>query len=223
MKGQQSHLRTRIPAEGMNYKGYNIAVHEFGHNVEQTISMYNVDNFMMAGVPNTAFTEALAFVFQKRDLQLLGIENNDPEKDKMDILDKFWSLYEIMGVSMLDISIWEWLYGNPNALESALENIVRNALRYSHTKIEVGFAVDKDGITITVDDDGPGVSPEDREQIFRPFYRTDEARDRESGGTGLGLAIVETAIQQHRGWVKAEDSPLGGLRLVIWLPLYKRS
>lgn len=57
------------------------------------------------------------------------------------------------------------LYGNPNALESALENIVRNALRYSHTKIEVGFAVDKDGITITVDDDGPGVSPEDREQI----------------------------------------------------------
>lgn len=67
------------------------------------------------------------------------------------------------------------------------------------------------------------VSPEDREQIFRPFYRTDEARDRESGGTGLGLAIVETAIQQHRGWVKAEDSPLGGLRLVIWLPLYKRS
>ena len=115
------------------------------------------------------------------------------------------------------------LYGNPNALESALENIVRNALRYSHTKIEVGFAVDKDGITITVDDDGPGVSPEDREQIFRPFYRTDEARDRESGGTGLGLAIVEIAIQQHRGWVKAEDSPLGGLRLVIWLPLYKRS
>ena len=52
------------------------------------------------------------------------------------------------------------LYGNPNALESALENIVRNALRYSHTKIEVGFAVDIDGITITVDDDGPGVSPE---------------------------------------------------------------
>ena len=90
--------------------------------------------------------------------------------------------------------------------ESALENIVRNALRYSHTKIEVGFAVDKDGITITVDDDGPGVSPEDREQIFRPFYRTDEARDRESGGTGLGLAIVETAIQQHRGWVKQKKT-----------------
>lgn len=112
------------------------------------------------------------------------------------------------------------LYGNPSALDSALENIVRNALRYSWSKIMVSFAVDKQGITIHVDDDGPGVSVEDREQIFRPFYRTDEARDRESGGTGLGLAIVETAIQQHHGWVKADDSPLGGLRLTIWLPLY---
>ena len=112
------------------------------------------------------------------------------------------------------------LYGNPSALDSALENIVRNALRYSHSRIVVSFSVDKQGITIHVDDDGPGVSAEDREQIFRPFYRTDEARDRESGGTGLGLAIVETAIQQHRGWVKADDSPLGGLRLTLWLPLY---
>ncbi|MBJ7222127.1 MULTISPECIES: envelope stress sensor histidine kinase CpxA [unclassified Brenneria] len=114
------------------------------------------------------------------------------------------------------------LYGNPSALDSALENIVRNALRYSHQHIAVAFSVDNQGITIKVDDDGPGVSPEDREQIFRPFYRTDEARDRESGGTGLGLAIVETAIAQHKGWVKAEDSPLGGLRLIIWLPLHQR-
>ncbi|MBS0856599.1 MULTISPECIES: envelope stress sensor histidine kinase CpxA [unclassified Tatumella] len=112
------------------------------------------------------------------------------------------------------------LYGNPHALESALENIIRNALRYSHTHIIVSFSVDREGITIHVDDDGPGVSPEDREQIFRPFYRTDEARDRESGGTGLGLAIVDTALQQHHGRVKADDSPLGGLRLTIWLPLY---
>ena len=114
------------------------------------------------------------------------------------------------------------LIGNAAALDSALENIVRNALRYSHHHIVLNFAHDSEGITITVDDDGPGVSEEDREQIFRPFYRTDEARDRESGGTGLGLAIVDTAVQQHRGKVKAEDSPLGGLRLIIWLPLHQR-
>lgn len=112
------------------------------------------------------------------------------------------------------------LFGNASALDSALENIVRNALRYSHTRIAVAFSADNQGVTIQVDDDGPGVSTEDREQIFRPFYRTDEARDRESGGTGLGLAIVEAAVNQHRGWVKAEDSPLGGLRLVLWLPLH---
>jgi two-component system sensor histidine kinase CpxA len=112
------------------------------------------------------------------------------------------------------------LFGNPTALDSALENIVRNALRYSNHHIAVAFSSDNQGITIIVDDDGPGVRWEDREQIFRPFYRTDEARDRQSGGTGLGLAIVETAVNQHRGWVRAEDSPLGGLRLIIWLPLH---
>ncbi|AUG98953.1 two-component system sensor histidine kinase CpxA [Prodigiosinella confusarubida] len=111
---------------------------------------------------------------------------------------------------------------NPSALDSALENVVRNALRYSHHHIAVAFSADRLGVTIVVGDDGPGVSPDDREQIFRPFYRTDEARDRESGGTGLGLAIVENAISQHNGWVKADDSPLGGLQLTIWLPLYQR-
>lgn len=114
------------------------------------------------------------------------------------------------------------IYCNPSALGSAFENIVRNALRYSNQHIQVAFSADTKGISIVVDDDGPGVSPEDREHIFRPFYRTDEARDRESGGTGLGLAIVSTAISQHNGKVIANDSPLGGLRLEIWLPLHPR-
>lgn len=124
MKGQKSRLRTRIPAEGMDYKGYNIAVHEFGHNVEQTVSLYDVDYYLLSGVPNTAFTEALAFVFQKRDLELLGIGNDDPEKAKMDLLDKVWSLYEIAGVSMLDISVWKWLYAHPDATALQLQEAV---------------------------------------------------------------------------------------------------
>lgn len=141
-----------------------------------------------------------------------------------DVIDNAQFEAEQMGKT-LEVSTppgpWK-LFGNPAALDSALENIVRNALRYSNTHIALNFACDNEGITITVDDDGPGVSEVDREQIFRPFYRTDEARDRESGGTGLGLAIVDTAVQQHRGWVKAEDSPLGGLRLIMWLPLHQR-
>ncbi len=121
-KGQKSHLRTRIPTGGMDYKGYNIAIHEFGHNVEQTLSLYEVDYYMLNGVPNTAFTEALAFVFQKRDLELLGIENNNPEKEAMNILDKAWQLYEICGVSMLDIAVWKWMYANPNATAGQLRD-----------------------------------------------------------------------------------------------------
>ncbi|MGL9760113.1 MAG: envelope stress sensor histidine kinase CpxA [Symbiopectobacterium sp.] len=115
------------------------------------------------------------------------------------------------------------LFGNRYALESAFENVVRNALRYSNTHISVTFSVNNKGVTINVDDDGPGVNPEDREQIFHPFYRTDAARDlASSGGIGLGLAIVENAITQHKSWIKAGDSPLGGLRLTIWLPLNER-
>ncbi|MCL1937074.1 MAG: hypothetical protein FWF52_01595 [Candidatus Azobacteroides sp.] len=125
MKGQKSHLRTRIPPEGTDYKGYNIAIHEFGHTVEQTLSLYDVDYYLLSGVPNTAFTEALAFVFQKRDLDLLGIPNENPEKDAMDILDKAWQLYEITGVSLVDISAWKWLYAHPKANPEQLKEAVQ--------------------------------------------------------------------------------------------------
>ncbi len=81
----------------MDYKGYNIAVHEFGHNVEQTITMNNVDSYMLNGVPNTSFTEAVAFLFQKRDLELLGLKNPNTEDEYYLALDNFWSSYEIMG------------------------------------------------------------------------------------------------------------------------------
>jgi len=124
MKAEKAHLRTRIPATGMNYKGYNIAVHEFGHNVEQTISMNDVPNYMINGVPNTAFTEALAFVFQERDLFLLNMKDNNPDKEYLKTLDIFWSLYEIMGVSMVDMKMWQWLYANPNSTAVQLRDAV---------------------------------------------------------------------------------------------------
>jgi len=124
MKGDKAHLRTRIGKEGMDYKGYNIAIHELGHNVEQTISLYFVDNYMMAGVPNTAFTEAFAFTFQKHDLELLGMKDNDPNKQAMSALDNFWSSYEIMGVSLVDMKAWKWLYANPNATTEQLKETV---------------------------------------------------------------------------------------------------
>lgn len=121
MRGSVSRLRTRISENGMDYKGYNIAIHEFGHNVEQTISLYDVDYYMLSGVPNTAFTEATAFLFQDRDLMLLGINDDNPEKEKLQTLDAAWSLMEIMGVSMVEMEVWKWLYENPAATPAQLK------------------------------------------------------------------------------------------------------
>jgi hypothetical protein len=120
MRSENAHLRTRISEKGMDYKGYNIAVHEFGHNVEQTISLHNTPFYMMNGVPNTAFTEALAFIFQKRDLMLLGVKDENPDKKYLETLDAYWSVFEIMGVSMVDMKVWKWLYENPNATAADL-------------------------------------------------------------------------------------------------------
>ncbi len=129
MKGDKAHLRTRIGKSGMDYKGYNIAIHELGHNVEQTISLYMVDNYMMQGVPNTAFTEAFAFTFQKHDLELLGIKDNDPDKEALAAIDNFWMSYEIMGVSLLDMKVWKWLYENPGSTKEQLkETVVKSAI-----------------------------------------------------------------------------------------------
>jgi hypothetical protein len=117
-------LRSRIGANGMDYKGYNIAIHEFGHNVEQVISLHDVDYYSLSRVPNTSFTEALAFIFQKRDLELLGLRNNDPMQEHMRALANFWSCYEIMGVSLVDMKVWEWMYANPNASPAQLKEAV---------------------------------------------------------------------------------------------------
>ncbi len=124
MRDMPSHLRTRIGPEGMDYKGYNIAIHEFGHNVEQTISTHFVDNYFINGIPNTAFTEALAFMYQRRDLDFLGIHQDDPMQEHLEILDVFWDNYEMMGVSLVDMDVWKWMYDNPDATPEALKNAV---------------------------------------------------------------------------------------------------
>lgn len=124
MRTMPSHLRTRVAADGMDYKGYNIAIHELGHNVEQTISVHFVDNYFVNGIPNTAFTEALAFMYQSRDLSLLGINQNDSQKEVMEVLDIFWDNYEMMGVSLVDMLVWKWMYANPEASPVDLKEAV---------------------------------------------------------------------------------------------------
>jgi len=119
-----SHLRTRIPAGGMNYKGYNIAVHELGHNVEQTFSFQGIDHTLLRGVPNTAFSEGFAFVFQSRDLELLDVSKKNSITEALNALDVLWSTYEIAGVSLTDMKVWRWMYAHPDATPAELKTAV---------------------------------------------------------------------------------------------------
>ena len=114
-RGDKAHLRTRVEHDGMNYKGYNIAIHELGHNIEQTFSLYDIDYTLLAGVPNTAFTEALAFLFQARDLELLGRPKAGPEAERLRVLEAFWNTREIAGSALVELDVWHWLYAHPTA------------------------------------------------------------------------------------------------------------
>jgi hypothetical protein len=121
-RGDKAHLRTRVEAHGMDYKGYNIAVHELGHNIEQVFSLYDVDYTLLAGVPNTAFTEALAFLFQARDRILLGRPAPAGEVEKNRVLDTFWNTFEIAGSALVEIDVWHWLYQHPAATSAELRD-----------------------------------------------------------------------------------------------------
>ena len=115
MRGEKAHLRTRVEKGGMNYKGFNVAAHEMGHNVEQTCSLNDVDQFLLRGVPNTAFTEAFAFVFQGHDLELLGLPAPDAKSEAEKTLNNFWATYEIAGVALVDMAVWHWMYDHPQS------------------------------------------------------------------------------------------------------------
>jgi two-component system osmolarity sensor histidine kinase EnvZ len=104
-----------------------------------------------------------------------------------------------------------------NAFSRLLSNLVGNAFRYAK-KVEVA-ATHADGmLVITVDDDGPGIPENRREDVFKPFFRLDDARNQDAGGTGLGLSIARDIARSHGGDITLHDSPLGGLRAVVKVP-----
>ncbi len=124
MRQDKAHLRTRIPKDGMKYKSFNIAMHELGHNVEQVFSLNEIDYYLLSGVPNTAFTEAFAFLFQNRDLEILGLQQKRDEDKYLEALDTMWGTYEIAGVALLDIEVWHWMYEHPNANKEELKKAI---------------------------------------------------------------------------------------------------
>ena len=124
MRSDDPHLRTRVPKGGMDYKGFNIAMHELGHTVEQVFSLNRVDRTLLAGVPNTAFTEAFAFLFQERDLFVLGLGSEDARQKALRALDAYWMTFEIAGTALLDMTVWHYMYDHPNATPAELREAV---------------------------------------------------------------------------------------------------
>jgi two-component system osmolarity sensor histidine kinase EnvZ len=106
----------------------------------------------------------------------------------------------------------------PNALKRCLTNVVANAIAHGH-RVSVHAGRRGDAIEITVDDDGPGIPADKREEVFRPFYRLEGSRSRETGGTGLGLTIARDVMRGHGGDIKLDASPWGGLRAKLRLPI----
>ncbi|WP_263417026.1 ATP-binding protein [Terriglobus albidus] len=113
-----------------------------------------------------------------------------------------------------------FVHGNAELLQSAIENVVRNAIRYSEpgTSVEVSLTCDGSFTRLTVSDHGPGVPETELSRIFEPFYRVKDARDRQSGGAGLGLAIAERVIRIHGGTIRAENASPHGLQIEMVLP-----
>jgi two-component system sensor histidine kinase CpxA len=114
-----------------------------------------------------------------------------------------------------------WMNGDHDLLRSAIENVLRNAVRFTEPGSAVSVALQRENrdALIAIEDHGPGVPEAELARIFEPFYRVAESRDRDSGGTGLGLAITARVVGLYSGQVRAQQASTGGLRVEIRMPL----
>ncbi len=120
-------------------------------------------------------------------------------------------------VELKEIPRWVLLDCRPTALRRALGNLIGNAVKYG-AQAEVSLAVETDRLLISIDDSGPGIPEERQEDVFQPFHRLEDSRNRETGGTGLGLAVARTIVRAHGGDIKLSNRDEGGLRVRVSLP-----
>ncbi len=107
--------------------------------------------------------------------------------------------------------------GRKLSISRCLNNLIENSTKFAN-KIEISFQKLKSNILITLEDDGPGIPIQERENVFKPFYKIDKSRSEKSSSVGLGLSISSDIIRSHGGKIELSDSKLGGLKVVISLP-----
>jgi two-component system sensor histidine kinase CpxA len=158
-------------------------------------------------------------------------EANPIKKERFDFVELLTDLEEVVRYEIPDHQPGLKIIANgPMPVEAdrelmwrAFENLIRNALIHTDdnagVEIEAIFSKDKSGIDVFVRDSGPGVPPKHLSQIFKPFYRVQESRDRNSGGHGLGLAIAQAAIKRHGGNIRANNRDTGGLEVHVEIPV----
>ncbi|MBH0016094.1 MULTISPECIES: ATP-binding protein [unclassified Pseudoalteromonas] len=110
-------------------------------------------------------------------------------------------------------------YCDSHFMARVFQNLIGNALKYTHKKVKISLLQETKHIVLIVEDDGEGIAPAERENVFKPFTRLDKSRGKDTGGFGLGLAIVAKIVSWHQGECKAESSSLGGAKFIVYLPL----
>jgi len=123
-------------------------------------------------------------------------------------------------VTLADVPRWQLVACHPVSLRRALSNVIDNAVKYGDRAM-VSIVIEDTALKILVEDDGPGIAQELQEDVFRPFLRLEESRNRETGGTGLGLSVARTILRSHGGDIRLKNRAEGGLCVELRLPLIK--
>ena len=156
--------------------------------------------------------------FDREELDL-NIKSQNIVATCYQVIDKFSLTHHNLNINCLnDHQQNIQSFFDEDAIKRALDNLIRNACRYAKSTIEINVIVINKQIELTVDDDGQGVPIAARKQLFDPFVRLDQSRDRNSGGIGLGLAMVKKLIELHHGNAQVSDAELGGARFILTWP-----
>ena len=142
----------------------------------------------------------------------------DETFDISELIESTINKYDNDNISQEQIIPRIYMNGRKNLIQRSLNNIINNSIKYAD-KINLGLSKKNNNIIITIDDDGPGISENEYQNVFKPFYKLDKSRGDSKSSVGLGLSITSDIIKSHGGNILLEKSPLNGLRVKIFLPL----